>query len=80
MQIKKFSQLTVNELNYIIDIHYNYWVNFNPKMIKDNTIYKSLVLSTISVEVDDNLRGDNGIGESSVDSSESCSCVRAHCL
>lgn len=46
MQIKKFSQLTVNELNYIIDIHYNYWVNFNPKMIKDNTKYKFSELYT----------------------------------
>lgn len=46
MQIKKFSQLTVNELNYIIDIHYNYWVNFNPKMIKDNTVYKFSELYT----------------------------------
>lgn len=46
MQIKKFSQLTTNELNYIIDIHYNYWVNFNPKMIKDNTIYKFSELYT----------------------------------
>lgn len=40
MKIKKFSELTIDELNYIIDIHYNYWVQFNPKMIKENTIYK----------------------------------------
>lgn len=40
MKIKKFSELTEKELNYIIDVHYNHWVNYNPKMIKENTIYK----------------------------------------
>lgn len=40
MKIKKFSELTDEELNYIIDIHYNHWVRFNPKMKKENTIYK----------------------------------------
>ena len=40
MKVKKFNQLTAEELNYIIDIHYNHWVKFNPKMIKENTILK----------------------------------------
>ena len=40
MKIKKFSELTENELNYIIDTHFNHWIKFNPKMIKENTIYK----------------------------------------
>lgn len=46
MQIKKFSQLSKKELNYIIDTHYNYWVKFNPKMIKENTVYKFSELYT----------------------------------
>ena len=46
MNIKKFSELTLEELNYIIDIHYNYWVKFNPKMKKENTIYKFSKLYT----------------------------------
>ena len=46
MKIKKFSELTIDELNYIIDIHYNYWGKFNPKMIKENTIYKFTKLYT----------------------------------
>ena len=40
MKIKKFNQLTEEELNYIIDIHFNHCVKFNPKMVKENTIYK----------------------------------------
>lgn len=40
MKIKRFSQLSSEELNYIIDVHYNHWVRFNPKMIKENTINK----------------------------------------
>ena len=46
MHFKKFSQLNKEELNYIIDVHYNYWVNFNPNMIKENTIYKFSKLYT----------------------------------
>ena len=46
MKIKKFNQLTKKELNYIIDIHYNHWIQFNPKMIKENTIYKFSELYT----------------------------------
>ena len=46
MKIKKFSQLTETELNYLIDKHYNHWVKFNPKMQKENTIYKFSKLYT----------------------------------
>ena len=46
MKIKKFSELTDNELNYIIDTHFNHWIKFNPKMIKENTIYKFTKLYT----------------------------------
>lgn len=46
MKVKKFNQLTEEELNYIIDIHYNHWVKFNPKMVKENTIYKFTKLYT----------------------------------
>lgn len=46
MKIKKFSQLTESELNHLIDIHYNHWVKFNPKMQKENTIYKFSKLYT----------------------------------
>jgi GNAT superfamily N-acetyltransferase len=46
MKAKKFNQLTQEELNRIIDIHYNHWVKHNPKMIKENTIYKFTKLYT----------------------------------
>ena len=46
MKVKKFNQLAEEELNYIIDIHYNHWVKFNPKMVKENTIYKFTKLYT----------------------------------
>ena len=46
MKVKKFNQLTEAELNYIIDTHFNHWVKFNPKMIKENTIYKFTKLYT----------------------------------
>jgi len=46
MKVKKFNQLTEEELNYIIDIHFNHWVKFNPKMVKENTIYKFTKLYT----------------------------------
>lgn len=46
MKVKKFNQLTEEELNNIIDIHYNHWVKFNPKMVKENTIYKFTKLYT----------------------------------
>ena len=40
MHIKKFNEITEQELNMIIDLHYNHWVNFNPKMRKEDTEYK----------------------------------------
>ena len=40
MIIKKFNELNENELNYIINKHFNHWVQFNPLMIKENTEYK----------------------------------------
>lgn len=46
MKIKKFNELNESELNLIIDIHYNHWVKYNPKMIKENTIYKFKELYT----------------------------------
>ena len=46
MKIKKFSELTEDEINLIIDIHYLHWVKFNPKMVKENTIYKFSQLYT----------------------------------
>ncbi len=46
MKIKKFSELNNEELNKIIDIHYNYWKKFNPKMIRENTEYKFSELYT----------------------------------
>lgn len=46
MKIKKFSELNNEELNSIIDIHYNYWKKFNPKMVRENTEYKFLELYT----------------------------------
>lgn len=46
MEIKKFNELTNDELNYLIDIHYNHWVKFNPNMKKEDTIYKFTKLYT----------------------------------
>ena len=40
MEIKKFSELSESELNKLIDIHFNHWVQFNPKMKKEETIHK----------------------------------------
>lgn len=40
IEIKKFNELTEQELNLIIDTHYNHWINYNPKMKKEDTIYK----------------------------------------
>lgn len=40
MKIKKFSELDKKDLQMIIDKHYNHWVKFNPKMVKENTKYK----------------------------------------
>ncbi len=34
LAIKKFSELTESELHLISDIHYNHWVQYNPKMVK----------------------------------------------
>lgn len=48
MEIKKFNELTKDELNYLIDIHYNHWVKFNPNMKKEDTIYKFTKLYTTS--------------------------------
>ena len=46
MIIKKFKELTKDELNKIIDIHYNHWIKYNPKMEKEKTIYKFTKLYT----------------------------------
>lgn len=46
MTIKKFNQLTLSELNHLAEIHFNHWVNFNPKMIKQDTIFKFTKLYT----------------------------------
>ena len=40
MIIKKFSELEKKDLQLIIDRHYNHWVKFNPKMLKESTEYK----------------------------------------
>ena len=37
MEIKKFKELTQNELDLIIDTHFNHWVKFNPIMQKERT-------------------------------------------
>lgn len=49
MKIKRFSELTESELNYLIDVHYNHWVKYNPKMQKENTIYKFSKLYTTDI-------------------------------
>ena len=51
MKIKKFNQLTEEELNYIIDIHYNHWVKFNPKMVKETVenAFKSIQIQPIII-------------------------------
>ena len=46
MQIKRFSELTKEELNEIIEVHFNHWVKYNPQMMKENTIYKFSELYT----------------------------------
>lgn len=46
MNIKKFKDLTDDELNMLVDIHYNHWVQFNNKMKKEDTIYKFKELYT----------------------------------
>ena len=46
MEIKKFCELTEDELNTLIDVHYNHWVKFNPKMKKEDTIFKFKTLYT----------------------------------
>lgn len=40
MQIKKFSELTQSELEFLSEIHFNYWVQHNPKMDKATTEHK----------------------------------------
>ena len=46
MIVKKFSELNEEKLNKIIDIHFNHWIKYNSKMIKENTIYKFKQLYT----------------------------------
>ncbi len=46
MKIKKFKELAKEEIEFIIDTHYNHWINFNPKMKKEDTIYKFTKLYT----------------------------------
>ena len=46
MFIKRFSELEEQQLNKIIDTHFNHWVKHNPKMIKEMTIYKFKELYT----------------------------------
>ncbi|MBQ8749590.1 MAG: GNAT family N-acetyltransferase [Clostridia bacterium] len=46
MKVKKFSELNDEQLEYIIDLHFNHWVKFNPKMEKVNTEYKFKKLYT----------------------------------
>ena len=46
MKIKKFSELSKEKINEIIDIHFNHWVKFNSKMIRENTVYKFSELYT----------------------------------
>jgi len=40
MEVKKFKDLTNEQLNLIIDVHFNHWVKFNPKMQREQTEYK----------------------------------------
>lgn len=61
MKIKKFSDLTEDELNLIINIHYTYWKKFNPKMQKGNTKYKfSKLYTTNALPFGIVLLNDNG--------------------
>ena len=46
MIVKKFSELNEEKLNKIIDIHFNHWIKYNSKMIKENTIHKFKQLYT----------------------------------
>ena len=46
MKIKKFRDLSKEQLQFIIDIHYNYWIKYNPQMVKKNSIYKFTKLYT----------------------------------
>lgn len=64
MKIVKFSQLDENELNIIIDKHYNHWKKFNDKMDINTTMYKFKELYTkneipygIAIKENDNLLG-----------------------
>lgn len=40
LHIKKFSELDDDLLNKIIDVHYNHWVKFNPKLNRENVVFK----------------------------------------
>lgn len=46
MEIKKFKDLNESEMEFIINIHYNHWVKYNPKMKKEDTIHKFKELYT----------------------------------
>ena len=48
MELKNFGQLKKEELEQIIDIHYNYWCKFNPSMIRENTENKFKNLYTLN--------------------------------
>ena len=40
MTIKKFSELNENEIDFLIEKHYNHWVKFNPQMEKAQAEHK----------------------------------------
>ena len=46
MKIQKFSELSKEKIDEIIDIHFNHWVKFNPKMLRENTAFKFSELYT----------------------------------
>lgn len=39
-EVKRFKELDEKTLDKMIDIHFNHWVKFNPKMEKEQTIEK----------------------------------------
>ena len=46
MEIIRFKDLSKEELNKIIDYHFNHWVQYSPLMEKEQTIYKFTQLYT----------------------------------
>lgn len=40
MEIKKFNELSMEQLDLIIDKHYSHWSRFSPLMTLEDTIYK----------------------------------------